>query len=629
MVIDIKANCIIIRDPDKSLGPVEKSQLAFWHFLHTAENEYSSPLSNQTFIKLLRYFDKETIHFSLSHSASIFSQELEVVDLEFNQTKKNAENYKNGQYDKLEFETFRSFVIDYIKRSLRIHQLKAAFHLYQIGNGANFSVPGSGKTTVVLTVYEKLRQEGKVNTLFVVGPPSCFGPWKAEFLETLGRTPSYTILAGGNKKTRKKNYYQTAHQSSELYLTTYQTLYYDQTDVCNFLKQRHINAFFIVDEAHYIKQINGNWSLAIMKQADKAINRCVLTGTPMPKSYTDIFNLFDFLWPNQHPISSSDKTLIKYNEEKHNVHSAKNILDQSIGPLFYRVRKSDLQLANQNFISPYIISMHKHEWILYNAVYKKIKDYSKKEYFKNVEFINTIGRGRIMRLRQLLSYPKLLNNAIDNYNEGLLDDLADLKTIIRQYDKLEVPAKIEFLLKKLKELKKQKLKVVIWSNFIGTIRLIEKHITDQKLKCKIIYGNTPIEGTNISDEETREKIRDEFVNLTSGLDILVANPAACAESISLHKTCHHAIYYDLSYNCAQYLQSLDRIHRVGGSETIEANYHFLQYKDTIDVDIKENIDRKTKKMYDIIENDYPIYTLDMFDADGDAEAYARLFKKNK
>lgn len=612
-----------------SLGPVEKSQLAFWHFSQTSINNYSSPLTNQTFIKLLHYFDKEAIHFSLSRSASIFSKELEVVDFEFNQTKKNAENYKNGQYDKLEFETFRSFVIDQIKRSLRIHQLKAAFHLYQIGNGANFSVPGSGKTTVVLTVYEKLRQEGKVNTLFVVGPPSCFGPWKAEFSETLGRTPSYTILAGGNKKTRKKNYYQTAHQSSELYLTTYQTLYYDQSDVCNFLKQRHINAFFVVDEAHYIKQINGNWSLAIMKQADKAINRCVLTGTPMPKSYSDIFNLFDFLWPNQHPISSSDKTLIKYNEEKHNVHSAKNILDQSIGPLFYRVRKSDLQLAKQNFLLPYIISMHKHERILYNAVYKKIKNYSKKEYFKNVEFINTIGRGRIMRLRQLLSYPKLLNNSIDNYNEGLIEDLADLKTVIRLYDKLEVPAKIVFLLKKLKELEKQKLKVVIWSNFIGTIRLIEKHITDQKLKCKIIYGNTPVEGTNISDEETREKIREEFVNPTSGLDILIANPAACAESISLHKTCHHAIYYDLSYNCAQYLQSLDRIHRVGGSETIEANYHFLQYEDTIDADIKENIDRKTKNMYDIIENDYPIYTLDMFDADGDAEAYERLFKKNK
>src|SRR5690606_7495942 len=99
------------------------------------------------------------------------------------------------------------------------------------------------------------------------------------------------------------------------------------------------------------------------------------------------------------------------------------------------------------------------------------------------------------------------------------------------------------------------------------------------LNCKKIFGGTPVEDGTFKVAETREKIRDQFIDENSGLDILIANPAACAESISLHKTCHHSIYYDLSYNCAQYLQSLDRIHRVGGSEFIEATYHFLQYED--------------------------------------------------
>ena len=77
------------------------------------------------------------------------------------------------------------------------------------------------------------------------------------------------------------------------------------------------------------------------------------------------------------------------------------------------------------------------------------------------------------------------------------------------------------------------------------------------------------------------------------------------------------------------MQSLDRIHRVGGSENIEANYHFLQYNRTIDVDIKKNIDIKTKKMFDIIEKDYAIYTLNMFDSEDDVDAYRRLFANNK
>jgi len=132
----------------------------------------------------------------------------------------------------------------------------------------------------------------------------------------------------------------------------------------------------------------------------------------------------------------------------------------------------------------------------------------------------------------------------------------------------------------------------------------------------------------VNQEKTREDIRDEFLNLESGLNILIANPAACAESISLHKTCFHAIYYDLSYNCAQYIQSLDRIHRVGGSETNEANYYFLQYENSIDQDIKYNLETKAQKMYDVIEEDYDIQELDIYEENiiDDVEAYRRLFK---
>lgn len=630
MLVDIQNSVLTIVDNSDSIDAIGKSQLSFWNFkFDYLKNSYSANIEQQLFLKVTKYFEKEGISFSLSHAAKEYSEELEIVNLNFENIKRIASEYKNGNFDKLDFDIFREFVAENIQRTLKIHQLKAAYHLYLVGNGANFSVPGSGKTSVVLTVYEKLRQEGKVNVLFVVGPPSSFGPWKNEFIETLGRDPDYIILAGGNKNQRKRHYYDSPQHRPELYLTSFQTLLSDQKEVNQFLKQKNVNAFFVVDEAHYIKQIKGNWAHAILQQAERAKYRCVLTGTPMPKSYSDTFNLFDFLWPNQNPIPSIEKTRIKVNEERGNTHSVKSILNEYIGPLFYRVRKTDLKLKPQNFLIPYSIEMGNYERTVYDAIFKKIKDYSKREYFKNIEFINKIGRGRIMRLRQSISYPKLLNTAIDDYNEKLFDDLTDIKNIIRRYDSLEVPAKIAHLISLIKLLRKKKEKVVIWSNFIETIKLIEKHLKEEGFSCKKIYGNTPIEGANLKDEETREKIRDEFVDISSGLDILIANPAACAESISLHKTCHHAIYYDLTYNCAQYLQSLDRIHRVGGSEFVEANYHFLQYKNTIDIDIKKNIDVKTKKMFDIIEEDYTIYTLDMFEANDDAEAYKRLFANRK
>ena len=167
---------------------------------------------------------------------------------------------------------------------------------------------------------------------------------------------------------------------------------------------------------------------------------------------------------------------------------------------------------------------------------------------------------------------------------------------------------------------------------IGSLKLIVDHFSNLGERTELIYGGTPIrknDNKELAEEKTREDIRDEFIDLKSGLNILVANPAACAESISLHKTCFHAIYYDLSYNGAQYLQSLDRIHRVGGSETKQANYYFLQYLDTIDQDIKGSLDLKAKKMYEIIEQDYRIYELDIFDEsnDEDLAIYKKLFNK--
>lgn len=73
------------------------------------------------------------------------------------------------------------------------------------------------------------------------------------------------------------------------------------------------------------------------------------------------------------------------------------------------------------------------------------------------------------------------------------------------------------------------------------------------------------------------------------------------------------------------MQSLDRIHRVGGSENKPAHYHFLQYAETFESDILANLQTKAVNMSRVIDQDYPIYSLDMFDEDDELEAYERLF----
>lgn len=630
MIIELYKNHLCIKNI--TLQSYQINQLKFLGFKSISNNtlEYLGSDLKKVLTKVIKYFQKEKIKYEISEDCSKFINEIFFKINEFEKIKKLGKNFKNGIYDEKLLADFSKFLSTHLVRKLKKHQIKSAFHLYLIQNGANFSVPGSGKTSVVLSVYEKLRNEGKVNIIFVVGPAACFGPWRNEFYETIGRNVNYKILAGGNKNIRKEEYFANKDNISELYLTTFQTLINDQSEINKFFIQRGIKPFLVIDEAHYIKQINGSWASAVLTISKHSKYRCILTGTPIPNRLSDIYNLFDFLWPDNETIESDSRIKIESLEKNKKLNDAKEILEGKIGSLFYRVRKKDLGLTKPIFHEPIVLNMNKYEQIIYNAIEKKIRHYSMEDYLRNIDFINKLKRGRMMRLRQSVSYINLLRKPIEEYDEDILKDEKDIRYIVRDYDNLEHPAKFNYLSEKLEELKKNKEKVVIWTNFIGTIEKIEEYITrNLNLYCKCIYGKTPIAQTTISDECTREQIRDEFVNEKSGLDILIANPAACAESISLHKTCHNAIYYDLSYNCAQYLQSLDRIHRVGGSETVEANYYFLQYKKSIDQDVLLSLRRKAKKMYQIIDNDYEIYSLDMFDDDDELKAYDRIFGNNE
>jgi SNF2 family DNA or RNA helicase len=413
--------------------------------------------------------------------------------------------------------------------------------------------------------------------------------------------------------------------SADLYLTSYQTLHRDGERLATWLQRNGSRIYFVLDEAHYIKQQGGAWADAVMAISKFARHRCVLTGTPFPRVYSDAFNLFDALWPQTSPLSNDDRIRIELCSQRKDTDGATAILDKAIGPLFYRVRKRDLGLAPQVFHPLIQIPMRSYEKMAYDEIVARVKQASKKDRLYDIDLVLRLRRGRMMRLRQSVSYAKLLATAVAEYPEDLLKGELSLTDVLTRYDDLERPAKLDALCSLVSDLRRKGQKIVIWSNFIKTLHLIRAALVELGIKVQLIYGETPTEKTTLSEEVTREKIIHDFTSASGSTEILVANPAACAESISLHKACTNAIYYDLSYNCAQYLQSLDRIHRVGGSEDRPANYYFLQYEDTIDSDILQNVRAKAERMSAVIDREYPIYSLDMFAADEELEAYDRLF----
>ena len=620
---------LIVDSETGDMAPKHESQLSFWGFSpEDSGNRFIAEPDNLAELagKVCDYFKRYDIELKINSSIVSkleVSQKNATILLE---SKCQGGLLKEGTLPEAESAEFLNFLNGNISRRLKDHQLKSALHLLAVENGANFSVPGSGKTTVVLAVFEMLRKEGIVDSLFIIGPPACFGPWRDEYKEVLGRHPKSATLAGGDIDARHGKYITNINSVCDLYLTSFQTLLRDWDRVQTLFSHLGIRFYLVVDEAHYIKQIDGSWASAALQVASYAKRRCILTGTPFPKSYTDAFNLFDFLWPESPPISKTEKTKISIFIQRKEFEHASELLNSLIGPLFYRVRKSDLGLADQVFHNPVLIPMSQHERLIYDSILDKVQIASQQDYLQNLNLVMRLRRGRMIRLRQCLSYTKLLATALDDYEEDLIGGDESIIGIIQNYDDLEKPAKLIKLIDIVKKLRNQGEKVVIWSNFVKTLELIQRTFMELGYPTRLIYGATPLEQAKDTAEDlTRERIIKQFISTESGIDILVANPAACAESISLHKTCSNAVYYDLSYNCAQYLQSLDRIHRVGGSEEKPSYYHFLQYEKSLDQDILSNLNDKAERMNSIINRDYPIYSLDMFESDDEDDAYLKLF----
>ena len=102
--------------------------------------------------------------------------------------------------------------------------------------------------------------------------------------------------------------------------------------------------------------------------------------------------------------------------------------------------------------------------------------------------------------------------------------------------------------------------------------------------------------------DSREAVIRRFNDPSSHTRVLVANPAACSEGISLHHVCHHAIYVDRNYNAAQYLQSEDRIHRIGVPDDVTTYIVTLTTQDTIDMSVNRRLAAKIARMAEALND---------------------------
>jgi SNF2 family DNA or RNA helicase len=138
-------------------------------------------------------------------------------------------------------------------------------------------------------------------------------------------------------------------------------------------------------------------------------------------------------------------------------------------------------------------------------------------------------------------------------------------------------------------------------------------MNEKEISTKILYGGTPTEtDEQEADIETREKIVEEFQSPNSSFRVVLANPFAVGESISLHKACRHAVYVERNFNAAAFLQSKDRIHRYGLPPDAKVNYYYLESRDTVNETIHNRLLQNEAAMMRILESrEIPLISLNM------------------
>ncbi|HUE90713.1 DEAD/DEAH box helicase [Pseudomonas sp.] len=545
------------------------------------------------------------------------------------------------QIDTDEFKEFISVVEAACPgRTFYRKQLLSAYHLAFSQNVCNFSVPGAGKTSVLYAAYGYLRglpqdHRKSINRLLIVGPLSSFKAWEDEYEQIFNQRALIKRVSGSMPSAERGDFLRGITYGSmdvEIVLTSYQTLASSEVDFHAFLNKDSCRAMMVLDEAHYIKNGEGTWAAAALRLADLAYSRVVLTGTPAPNGYEDLYNLIKFIYPKRNIIGFPLASLRAMSSGT--MDRAIPELKSKIRPFYTRIKKIDLDLPSA-IEQKIFVKMEPEQEEIYRRIERKILPLLKRD-FGNSESIVRV-KARLMRLRQASVNPELLLKPLEDERllevdsrEFSLDELK-LAALIKSFESSKKLARIKYCRKLIEKILTEQGKVLVWSYFLGNLEMLRLQLSDLAPFVEVLTGGTPV-STGESEEYllgTREEIIDRFHRVHSRA-ILIANPQAVGESISLHKACRSAIYFDRDFNAGRYIQSKDRIHRYNPSGGDEVTYYHILSPNTIDENIDIRLTLKEQRLMDLVDSDeIPLFAEPATDAIDDITAIIESYEKRR
>jgi SNF2 family DNA or RNA helicase len=486
---------------------------------------------------------KEYKNFSITYS--------EDAKIKIKETIKNTNliNSNNFQYTVTENDIKNLKKFGFNKFELNKYQIRDLKRLFKLSHGANFSVQGSGKTAVTIATHLILKnlKKNPINSLIVVAPKNAFLGWEDGFNDCLDensilKKEGLIELTGSHELVKKK-----LQSGNKNFIINYEKLLNTSYLIANFVQKNRVH--FVLDESHKIKSEGAQRSQAVLSLSHRLnfYRKDILTGTPAPNSLDDINSQYQFLYPG--PEYNGDRFWVRTTKKELNL--PKTIIQ----PINIEMSKPQLSLYTR-VLNPFIASIKSNA----NFNYKKFRDIRKS----------------IIRLIQLSSNPILVTRKQEEEGNIIFGDNidSDIHQALVEEENTGGCTKIRAAANLARELASKGKKTVIWSYFRHNIEFLGHYLL-KDLNAEYIHGGVDM-GNDDEELNTRKYKIKKFKDPNSNCMTLVANYASCAEGISLHHVCHDAIYIDRSFQADQYLQSIDRICRLGNYNT--KNIYILQSK---------------------------------------------------
>ncbi|WP_093155878.1 DEAD/DEAH box helicase [Saccharopolyspora antimicrobica] len=448
---------------------------------------------------------------------------------------------------------------------LRTFQLRDVAKLLSLHHGANFSVPGAGKTRVALAVYAAQRNAGKVRRLLVVCPKSAYEAWQFEtgacFRHPL-RTQIFERVADG---------------WAEVLIVNYERLDRSIAALAGWLQSEP--SMIILDEAHRMKLgSRGTYGAACMALGPLARRRLILTGTPAPNGAKDLESLMGFVWPGYGHRTVA--TAVGGGDLAY----ASSVLR----PLFTRTTKQELGLPMVDSKVRYVDMPPLHHEI-YSSLVGGLSETTQRD------DLRSLGK-TALRLLMAATSPALLLEGATKYEplSYQLEPLevprnASLFELLQKLPSYELSPKYKEAVAIVADNAAKGRKTLVWTTFVRSLTTLEKLL--EKFRPAVVYGGTP------DREAELQRFRHD-----PNCMVLLSNPATLGEGISLHQVCHDAVYVDRDFMAGRFLQSLDRIHRLGLDPNTETRVTVLAARDSIDITVDERLTQKLEFMGKVLDD---------------------------